>query len=303
MNYNVLSRMGGGNYTTSLKGIAIVIIILCHTMGCFTRVFTPLGGIGVAMFLILSGYGLNESFKRNGIEGFWVKRFSRVWIPYFIAVTLVWLLWEPRPWQEYLLDICCWKTSYWYIAYMVKCYIIFWLTARFIPQYKSWVMLAIGFSTLFYLHGTQGEQGFSFVTGVLISEKGKKINEHLQMPLKWIALLFVIAVSLLAFKQSGIYRAIESDILINMVQTPMKWTFAMSIILGLAYCKPAINSKFLLLSGVISYELYLVHYPFFSLIDGSPSRFVLLWIFTYVGSYLFYLLNTYISGQIKKIKN
>ena len=91
--------MGGGNYTTSLKGIAIVIIILCHTMGCFTRVFTPLGGIGVAMFLILSGYGLNESFKRNGIEGFWVKRFSRVWIPYFFAVTLVWLLLETRPWQ------------------------------------------------------------------------------------------------------------------------------------------------------------------------------------------------------------
>ena len=57
MNYNVLSRIGGGNYTTSLKGIAIVIIILCHTMGCRPRVFTPLGGIGVAMFLILSGYG------------------------------------------------------------------------------------------------------------------------------------------------------------------------------------------------------------------------------------------------------
>lgn len=80
MEYNIL-RSIGGKYTTTLKGIAIVIIILSHTMGCFTRVFTPLGGIGVAMFLILSGYGLNESFKRNGIGSFWKKRFLRVWIP------------------------------------------------------------------------------------------------------------------------------------------------------------------------------------------------------------------------------
>lgn len=219
----------------------------------------------------------------------------------FIAVTLVWLIWEPRPWQDYLLDIFCWKTSYWYIGYMVRCYILYWLLARFIPHYKSWVMLAIGFSTLFYLGGVQGEQGFSFVTGVLISERGKKIDEHLRVPLKWVALLFFIAVCLLAFKQSGIYRAIESDILINMVQTPMKWTFAMGIILGLAYCKPAINSKFLLLSGVISYELYLVHYPFYSVIDASPWRFSILWVFSYVVSYLFYLQNTYITGYIKNV--
>lgn len=272
-------------------------------MGCFTRVFTPLGGIGVAMFLILSGYGLNESFKRNGIEGFWMKRFSRVWIPYFIAVTLVWLFWEPRPWQEYLLDICCWKTSYWYIGYMIRCYLVFWLTARFVPQYKSRVMLAIGFSTLFLLEDVQGEQGFSFVTGVMISEHGKKIDEHLRTPKKWIALLPLVAISILAFKQTSIYRSIDSDILINLVQTPMKWTFAMGIILGLPYCKPVINCKFLLFSGVISYELYLVHFPFFSSVKGNPLRFALLWVFSYVVSYLFYQLNTYISTYIKRVTN
>ena len=45
--------------------------MLSHFTGNMSRIFTPLGGIGVAMFLILSGYGLNESFKKNGLDGFW----------------------------------------------------------------------------------------------------------------------------------------------------------------------------------------------------------------------------------------
>lgn len=275
--------------------------MISHTSSQFTRAFTPFGGIGVAIFLILSGYGLNESFKRNGIEGFWKKRFSRVWIPYFIVVTLVWLFWEHRPWQDYMLDISCWETSYWYIGYMVRCYILFWLTARFVPHFKSWVMLAIGFSTLFFLDGVQGEQAFSFVTGVLISEKGKKIDEHMRVSLKCVLLLFVVAIGLLAFKQTGLYRSIDSDILINLVQTPMKWAFAMGIILGFAYMTFAMKSRFLALAGMIGYELYLVHYPFFGVVGKSPIRFVLFWLVSFFIAFLFYLMNGKISNFIKKI--
>ena len=51
--------------TAFLKGIAIVLVGCCHYMGKFgngTVYFTPLGGIGVAMFLVMSGYGLSESW-------------------------------------------------------------------------------------------------------------------------------------------------------------------------------------------------------------------------------------------------
>lgn len=53
------------------KGIGILSVMLCHFMGYFgggTVLFTPLGGIGVAIFLILSGYGLSESWTRGGIR-------------------------------------------------------------------------------------------------------------------------------------------------------------------------------------------------------------------------------------------
>ena len=55
-------------YTTALRGIAILIIMLAHCFGGFTRALTPLGGIGVSIFLILSGYGLTKSaqLKESG---------------------------------------------------------------------------------------------------------------------------------------------------------------------------------------------------------------------------------------------
>lgn len=53
-------------HTNIFRGLAAFIIVFQHVGGGFgTRVFTPLGGTGVAMFLIASGYGLNESYKRR----------------------------------------------------------------------------------------------------------------------------------------------------------------------------------------------------------------------------------------------
>ena len=44
--------------TVAMRGIAIFLIILSHIIGLFQiRYATPLGGTGVAIFLILSGYG------------------------------------------------------------------------------------------------------------------------------------------------------------------------------------------------------------------------------------------------------
>lgn len=55
-----------------MKGIAILAVMLCHLMGTFgggTTLFTPLGGIGVSIFLMLSAYGINESYTRGIASG------------------------------------------------------------------------------------------------------------------------------------------------------------------------------------------------------------------------------------------
>lgn len=50
-------------HTTACRAIAATGIIISHIAG--NRIFTPLDGIGVSIFLMLSGYGVNESYKRK----------------------------------------------------------------------------------------------------------------------------------------------------------------------------------------------------------------------------------------------
>lgn len=59
--------------TNIYKGVAILLVIICHVGNDFTRLFTPLGGIGGAILLILSGYGLTCSYARNGLKDYWKK--------------------------------------------------------------------------------------------------------------------------------------------------------------------------------------------------------------------------------------
>lgn len=63
-------------YTTVLRGIAILMVYLQHTMGGLgSRFFTPLGGGGVAIFLIISGFGLSESYKKRGYHNIGKRSF------------------------------------------------------------------------------------------------------------------------------------------------------------------------------------------------------------------------------------
>ena len=60
-----------------LKGIAILLVLLGHT-----GVVRMGGAGGVALFLIVSGYGLHCSWESGGPEGYWRKRAQKVWLPY-----------------------------------------------------------------------------------------------------------------------------------------------------------------------------------------------------------------------------
>ena len=78
------------------KGCAMLGIVLYH----YFRGFFPgmgdkivmAGGAGVHLFLILSGFGLALSSKQLPVSVFYHKRFSRVLIPYFLAITLIFLI-------------------------------------------------------------------------------------------------------------------------------------------------------------------------------------------------------------------
>jgi peptidoglycan/LPS O-acetylase OafA/YrhL len=83
-----------------LKGLAILMIIFAHVTYALvsdSRFLNPLatmGGVGVNLFLILSGYGLVASALRRplSIKKFYKKRLLRLYIPFWICLTIFYLL-------------------------------------------------------------------------------------------------------------------------------------------------------------------------------------------------------------------
>ena len=76
-------------FTKVMKGITITMVFFSHLGNANNvRLFAPLGG---AIFLILSGDGLNESAKKGfQAKRFWIKRITTVIVPYFLQIENVW---------------------------------------------------------------------------------------------------------------------------------------------------------------------------------------------------------------------
>lgn len=86
--------------TNELKGVAILMIVLSH-IGYFLvsdrHFLVPLSnyaGVGVDLFLVLSGYGLTASALRRplSIGKFYLKRLPRVYLPVIITLGIFLLL-------------------------------------------------------------------------------------------------------------------------------------------------------------------------------------------------------------------
>ncbi len=82
--------------TTELKGVAILLVVLSHigyflvTDHTFLAPLSNYAGVGVDLFLILSGYGIMTSALRHPltIQEFYKKRLGKIWLPVAVTVLL-----------------------------------------------------------------------------------------------------------------------------------------------------------------------------------------------------------------------
>lgn len=154
--------------TGKLKGIAILLVIFGHLF--VTKFFnitnsavTYLGAQGVTLFLILSGYGLTQSFLKKGIDRrFLVRRVKTVSLPYFF-VTLVWIILDYFQGTVYSLKIevlsligfdfnVTIDATMWYIAFILIWYFLFYVTFRLPVPSLLRVLILFGFAYLFRYH-------------------------------------------------------------------------------------------------------------------------------------------------------
>ena len=186
----------GRTNTKVMKGIAILAVMLCHLMGKFgggTTLFTPLGGIGVSIFLMLSAYGLNESFIGGGCvwgggSSWWKKRIIAVFIPYFLIQCILYLPFHKFNIIDFILDVTLISPRYhngWYLNYLLICYVAFYLVIRvpFLTKHKITIFTALSVASFFLLREIKAEQAMSFLTGMVLSEY--KESELIRKRLNW----------------------------------------------------------------------------------------------------------------------
>jgi len=154
--------------TEQLKGIAIILVVLHHlSMLKFINLpflSTSGGNWGVQIFLLLSGYGLAQSYIKSGIiRNYFYKRFKKI-IPAYSTVTVLWIIIDllflnkAYSWQTILLALIGMDFSrsvdptMWYITFIILWYIIFYFVFK-IPINNIFKLgLLIVFSYLFIFH-------------------------------------------------------------------------------------------------------------------------------------------------------
>lgn len=271
--------------TDVYKGIAIVMILIAHTMGRFGKgivLFTPFGGIGVAIFLILSGFGMHSSWIRNtNIDRYdkcyWRKRIVSVWIPYTIFELLTYWPFHKFDVALFVLDILLIKPLYyngWFLQYIALWYIVFYVIQRIgiaIDLSDDCCFLLLAFvSILLFItqREIKAEQSLSFFMGALLSYKYNK--SHVIFNIKAGSLLVIFGTCSLAIKQLPFIRE-SSPIILKCIQLCIKLPIALGVI-SLTYVlmvRLKLSLKVLAVIGMISFEIYLLHWNILQRVEIS----------------------------------
>lgn len=182
------------NYTTAIKGFSILTVVWAHS-GARLSVggIQFIAGIGVALFLMCSGYGLEISDEKNGLKGFWRKRLLGVCLPFWVVELVGLLATSTFSIKAYLLDFCFLKpaTSYgWFMGYIVICYLIFYAVKMLIKDRRMQMVVLFGlFAIWFVLESVffanpdmpflRARQMLSFPVGILLAVNKDKIERTL----------------------------------------------------------------------------------------------------------------------------
>jgi len=190
-NLDFMSR----RFTDILKGFSILTIVWAHSGAKFgVGGIQFIAGVGVSLFLICSGYGLECSYQKNGLSLFWKKRVLNVAVPFWTVELLGLLVIGNFAFGKYILDFFFLKpaTGYgWFMGYILACYVFFWFVKYMAKKFnlkenQEMLLLILLFMLLFIFESTvsvnadmpflKARQVLSFPVGVLIAKKKNEVE-------------------------------------------------------------------------------------------------------------------------------
>jgi peptidoglycan/LPS O-acetylase OafA/YrhL len=248
-------------------------------------------GDGVALFLIVSGYGLMSSYQNRPMVGvFLLKRLRRVMVPYwiitiFLIVLDYFFLKRTYSLQDIAMTVLGLNINQathhidyvrWYITFLLFWYISFLFAISVFKDMGRLLFLMVCAVTFFLFDYYISHLGFyqfaAFPIGCIISVYWYRINSALsRKPRYFLAggfiALFVVIIykSMSSIMLQPYVPGVVFDALceVNSILFSLAWIIFVAVLGFQGYC-----NTFLCFCGKISYELFLLHGAF--LIKYNP---------------------------------
>ncbi len=281
--------------TNQLKGFAIFAVVFSHISFFlfydpkFLYPYNIMAGVGVNLFLLLSGFGLTVSHLKSPLSpiNFYKKRLSKLFIPLWIVIAAVLLIdflalqrtyplseivhaflgFYPRADVSQNLD-----SPLWYFSIILFYYLIFPLTfVKKLPLLSPVLVLLISLLLLSFPLPVHPDvlklyklHFLAFPLGMIFGLTIQKIKFKLNLALKILALSIATVIFLYTAIHSGVGQNPNIEQSISLITT-----LSLLVIFTLSKFDLRLFSIF----GIYSYEIYLFHWPVlsrFNLFLGLP---------------------------------
>lgn len=308
------------DYTTVLKGVAVLTVVWAHAGAAMSiGSIQFIAGMGVALFLICSGYGLEMSYQKKGLHGFWVRRFLRLCIPYWIVVLgglLIEGTFSFYTLTNSIMFIMPGRGN-WYIKYIVICYLLFYVMKitcerkEFFKQNEIMIWFCI-FAIWFVLDSIyfadpvipflQARQMLCFPGGILISKCKTQIDDwiasasgswklHLIM---WLS----IGVVCMGITQLPPVKALP-HIISNIASLATVLPLALAVMVTAKFIPRLFNNNFFKYCGVVSYEVFLIHSYTLPMIKPAIREQIMFILITFALSVVLHVICGFVDRYIR----
>lgn len=274
------------------KGIAAILIVI-HHLSQKIEVFGPfviiryIGFILVAIFFFISGYGLTYGVqnKPDYLNSFLRKRILPILIPYWIvnSINIIFYLLKGVVFTplQYVLSYLGFDfiTGVWFVTVILLMYIFFWIAFRSKRSYLIFSLCIIGYCIIcvsFNLHSSYTASIAAFVLGSVWHKIEKPIvtwirrNYYVKL-LTCVAVFGIVFLGRLMLATKGLNNEILQFVLRNLISI----LFVICVLVVTQ--KVRFKGKILVWLGNISYELYMVHFVLFTMINNlEPDRYIII---------------------------
>ena len=291
--------------TQELKGLGILTVVFAHfaymlvTNADFLFPLSIIAGVGVDLFLFMSGYGLTVGMLKKPLPilEFYKRRVIKIFIPFWVAIILIFaanaifldihysvpymiqslLGWFPT--AEGFADV---NSPFWYITWMMMFYVLFplvfstkrpWLSAIILAVIATLIgvynPLDMGDNWLHRLHTVAFSLGIVFAW-VLFETKDKenKFVAHLKefrnkakiMPYVIIALMLGVVVYMSLHTTANHWPTLTA-ILGKGYFVDQLTSIILMFAFIVIFSLKKFDNKFLSIYGLYSFEVYLIHWP------------------------------------------